>query len=530
MSFVSDMVKYLPLAFDLRGFLSSTITLEESKQVLTARINNRGENFLSLVNKGIFRYPNSPYLKLFHSAGYEFGDVASLVRSDGIEATLQKLLADGVYLSYEEFKRGKEVVRGSSHFQFEECAFDNPLLSVRYQTRSSGSRSAGTKTTFDFKHMLDSSYYRIILLEVNNALDVPVGIWKPILPAGSGISIALLQCKIGKPANRWFSPVGEGHVQALPQHQLALRYLIYGSRLWGAKIPWPEYVGLEEAVKVTRWIADTKKQHGGCCLYSSVSPAVKVCQAAMDNGLDIRGTHFIVSGEPLTPAKRRQIEVTDATVVPRYSYSEVGGIGHGCPGGGTDDVHLFHDSVAVIQRRRYIEAAGVDVDAFVCTTLLPTAPKIMLNVENDDYGIMETRKCDCTYGQLGFNTHIRNIRSFAKLTGVGMTIIGTDMVRILEEVLPAEYGGSAADYQLLEEEDRLGQTHLSIIISPSVGTVDEGEVIATLLDELRHIRHPGKLTAGVWSQANTLQVKRVYPFSKMGKVLTLHLMKKEDAT
>jgi hypothetical protein len=528
MSIISDVVKYSRLAFGLRGFLRSTISLEESKQKITNRLRDRGRNFLSLVQKGIYQNPKSPYLKLLQIAGCEFGDIESLVNKEGIETTLQKLLADGVYLSWEEFKRKKEVVRGGHHFRFSERDFDNPLLPVYYQAQSSGSRSSGTRTTFDLSHMSDISYYRLLMLAVNNVLDLPVGLWKPVLPAGSGISTVLLQWKTGKPIARWFSPVDERQVQSSPQHRLAMRYIIYGSRLWGAKLAKPEYVGLEEAIKVTQWMADTKKQFGGCGLMCSPSSAVKVCQAARENGLDIQGTHFIVSGEPLTPAKRQQIEAAGASVTPRYSFSEIGGIGYGCPeAGATDDIHLFRDSVAMIQHQRRVEPADIYVNAFLFTTILPSAPKILLNMESDDYGVVETRDCDCLFGQLGFDTHLHDIRSFAKLTGSGMTIVGTDFVRILEEVLPHKYGGAATDYQLLEEEDSQGQTHLSLIISPTVGVVDESDVIATLLSELRRVPHPGKLAAGVWSQANTIQVKRMYPLSKMGKVLTLHLMKRE---
>jgi len=57
--------------------------------------------------------------------------------------------------------------------------------------------------------------------------------------------------------------------------------------------------------------------------------------------------------------------------------------------------------------------------------------------------------------------------------------------------------------------------------------VDEDEVIATVLDGLRRVPHPGKLTAGVWAQAKLLRVKRMQPISQMGKVMTLHLMKKK---
>jgi hypothetical protein len=528
MSIISDLVKYSRLAFGLRGFLHGTISLEESKQVITTRLRHRGRNFLSLVQKGIYQNPKSPYLKLFQLAGCEFGDIESLVNKEGIETTLQKLLADGVYLSWEEFKGKKEVVRGGSHFQFKERDFDNPFLPVYYQTQSSGSRSAGTRTTFDLSHQLALSYYRLPMLAAHNALDVPVGVWKPVLPAVSGTSNLLSHWKVGKPVARWFSPVAESQAQSPLQHRLATRYIIYGSRLWGAKLARPEYVGLEEAVKVARWMADTKKQSGGCSLICSVSPAVKVCQAAVENGLDIKGTHFTVSGEPLTPAKRQQIEAAGASVSPRYNISEIGMIGCGCPeAGATDDVHVLLDSMALIQHQRRVEHADISVNAFLFTPLLPSATKILLNVESDDYGVMETRNCDCLFGQLGLNTHLHSIRSFAKLTGVGMTIVGTDFVRILEEALPHKYGGAATDYQLLEEEDSRGQTHLSLIISPAVGVVDESDVIATVLSELRRSPHPGKLTAGVWSQANILRVKRMYPVSRVGKVMTLHLMKKE---
>jgi hypothetical protein len=528
MAIISDLTKYSRLAWGLRDFLRGTITLEQSKQVLAARLQNRERNFLGLVKKGIYQNPRSPYLKLFRIAGCEFGDIESLVNQDGIETTLHKLLADGVYLSWEEFKGKMAVVRGGSHLWFKERDFDNPFLPVYYQAQSSGTRSAGTRTTFDLDHLLERSYYRLPMLAANNALDFPLGLWKSVLPAKSGISNVLRQWKVGKPVDRWFSPVDERQVRISLQHRLAMKYIIYAGRLWGAKLARPEYVALEEADKVARWMADTKKQFGGCSLITSVSPAVKLCQAAMEKGLDIRGTLFIVSGEPLTGAKRQQIETTGASVVPRYSISEIGRIGCGCPeGGATDDVHLLHDSVALIQHQRKLEHTDMYVNAFLLTPLLPSAPKILLNVESDDYGVVETRSCGCLFGQLGFGRHLRNIRSFAKLTGSGVAIAGSDFVRILEKVLPGKYGGGATDYQLLEEEDSRGQTRLSLIVSPRVGTVDEGDVIETVLSELRSGAYGGKLAAGLWSQANSIGIKRMYPIANFGKVNTLHLMKKE---
>ena len=113
------------------------------------------------------------------------------------------------------------------------------------------------------------------------------------------------------------------------------------------------------------------------------------------------------------------------------------------------------------------------------------------------------------------------------MTGSGMTIIGSDFVRILEEVLPQKYGGASTDYQLLEEEDSQGQTHLNLIISPNVRDIDEKEVVDTVLEELRRSAHGGKLASGFWSQVNTLRIKRMHPISSSGKVQTLHLMRKQ---
>ncbi len=393
--------------------------------------------------------------------------------------------------------------------------------------QSSGSRSAGTRTSFDLSFISETSCYNLLGLAVSNALDVPLGLWKPVLPS-NGIGGVLRYWKVGKPVSKWFSPVDEKQAQSSLRDRLAMRYIIYGSRLWGAKLAKPEYVSLAEAVKVARWMAVTKKQFGGCSLSCFVSPAVMVCQAAIENGLDIQGTRFFVGGEPLTEAKRQQIEAAGASVTTRYVISEIGRIGSGCPeADASDDLHHFHDGVALIQRPRKVEHADIYVNAFLFTPLLPSSPKILLNVENDDYGVMETRSCDCLWEELGFSQHVYNIRSFSKLTSSGMTIIGTDFVRILEEVLPHKYGGGATDYQLLEEEDSQGLTHLNLIVSPTVGVVDEGDVIATVLGELRKTGPGGKLAAGFWSQVSLLQVKRMHPVSLGGKVSPLRLMKRE---
>ena len=111
-------------------------SIVESKQVIIEGLRQRDQNFLNLVKKGIYENQKSPYLKLLKVAGCEFGDIELLVRQNGLEPTLNKLLAAGVYIGWEEFKGKREVVRGGQHFHFREADFDNPYLAGYYHVRS----------------------------------------------------------------------------------------------------------------------------------------------------------------------------------------------------------------------------------------------------------------------------------------------------------------------------------------------------------------------------------------------------------
>ena len=55
---------------------------------------------------------------------------------------------------------------------------------------------------------------------------------------------------------------------------------------------------------------------------------------------------------------------------------------------------------------------------------------------------------------LGYTTHIHTIRSWEKLTSEGMTFCGHDLIRLIEEVLPARFGGRPTDYQFVESGAR----------------------------------------------------------------------------
>jgi hypothetical protein len=177
----------------------------------------------------------------------------------------------------------------------------------------------------------------------------------------------------------------------------------------------------------------------------------------------------------------------------------------------------------VITHPRVLPDAG-QVPAFNVTSLLPSTPKILVNAESDDYGILEERTCGCPLGRLGYTTHLREIRSFRKLTGEGVTLPGSDLLHILETVLPARFGGSALDYQLIEQEDSSGFTSVTLAISPRVSISEESAVIDAVLQAVQQTGPGGRIASEMWRQSGSLRVARMEPvLTARGKLLPLHL-------
>jgi hypothetical protein len=253
--------------------------------------------------------------------------------------------------------------------------------------------------------------------------------------------------------------------------------------------------------------------------------ALRVSLAARKQGLNLTGATIMGGNEPPTPTKVREITRSGARWVPSYFFTEAGRVGSGCarPVAG-DDLHFLKGAFALIQHPRKVPGSEISVPAFHFTTLLPTTPKLMLNVESDDYGIVENRPCGCPLEGYGFTEHLREIRSFSKLTGEGVTLVGNEMVRILEEVLPERFGGSALDYQLLEEEDERGFTRVTLLVSPRVEIPNERAVIDVVLDTLGRSSVSAEIAKTMWKQAGTLRVRRREPiWTSRGKLMPLHL-------
>jgi len=277
-----------------------------------------------------------------------------------------------------------------------------------------------------------------------------------------------------------------------------------------------------------RWIADTLRSGRTPHLFTFPSSAVAACEAASRAGIELTGARFTVGGEPITAARLASIRRVGADAMPRYGTIECGPIGYGCLAGEQpDEVHVTADLHAVIQRGEGESVGGLPPDALLVTSLHPNAPFTLLNVSMGDSGTLTSRRCGCPLDRLGWGLHLDDVRSFEKMTGAGMTFLRSDIIRILEEVLPARCGGGPTDFQLVEDEDEAGRAVLRLLISPEIGPIDEQGASNALLEALGAGSPANRVMAAMLAEAGVLRVERRRPLPTLsGKQLHLALARR----
>ncbi len=524
---LNDLLKYGRFSIGLKRFLREKVTLEEAREDIRKRLQERESNFLRVAEKGIFGYSKSPYLPLLKRAGCEFGDLRDSVQRRGLEFSLRELREAGVCFTFEQFKGREPVECDGKTYYLTSRDFDNPFLRQSYYGTTGGSTGTAARVAFDLESMTAQASQNLISGAAHGTIGMPRGIWRGILPNSLGVGGLLGGAKVGNVPLRWFTPLLREDRRPSLKYRLANDWIIRLGRFYGEPFPSPEPVRLDEAVVIARWVAQTVKERGSCHMSAFASMSLRIAIAAIDEGIDLTGAVLAGGGEPPTETKANTIRKSGARYRAGYSFSEVGAVGRACVNPiDCNDQHFMKDHLALLQFPRQVPGTDIEVQAFNFTTLLATAKKILLNVEIDDYGTVETRSCGCPMEEYGFTEHIRNIRSFRKLTGEGMSLVGSEMETILYKTLPERYGGSALDYQLVEEEDELGFTKLSIHISPRLKIESEDAVINTILDGLGKESESADGARAMWKQAKTLRVKRSDPiWTTRGKLLPLHLIK-----
>jgi hypothetical protein len=195
-----------------------------------------------------------------------------------------------------------------------------------------------------------------------------------------------------------------------------------------------------------------------------------------------------------------------------YGQIEVGRIGMGCcDASDASDVHVLSDICAVTSSPRRIKGPTELHSALTLTVVIPAAPKVLINTELDDCAIFESRRCSCPLGELGLTMHLRDIRSYGKLTDEGVTVLESEWTHVLEDVLPRHFGGSAIDYQLLEEEDEAGLSRITLIVDPGIPIASDADIVRVALEALGQRSLGAEAARQVWSRTGTLRVRRMRP-------------------
>ena len=481
------------------------------------RLARREESLLEICERAIYSNPRSPYRKLLAHLGIELGDIAVLLRDHGVEGALSRLYESGARITVDEFKGQVPISRPGFELAVERADFDNPLLLRHYERRTGGSRSAGNPVSVDLDLLAHDAAHVGLFLAGFGAQSTPYIAWHLDLDR------LLRRAKLGLPSEAWF---GQGWYPDWParlKSRLLISYTIAAARLHGTRLPHPRHVPLKDAVTVARWLAHQVDSGSPALLDANWSAAVRTCLAAREEGLDLSGTLFRVGGESGTPLRAKTIEATGSRFASHYGMSEVSYIGIACPERrALDEVHLMTEKVAVIQGRG---GGPSPADrALHLTTLLPSCPKILLNVDTGDHAVITERSCGCPVGELGLTTRAHAIASHEKLTWEGITFTSSEVSWLLEEALPERLGGNLTDYQLVEEQTNT-LPRISVLVSPAVGELDEGEIARALLESLSTLP-AGRLMAEKWRQTGTLQVLRREPYAtRAGKVQPLHVVR-----
>jgi hypothetical protein len=340
------------------------------------------------------------------------------------------------------------------------------------------------------------------------------------------MSTILVLAGSGEPPERWFTPIPMGLREVARRQRLANRLFPLAARASGVRLPRPEFVPPSDPAPVLAWCRRALDRNGRARLSAYTSSAVRLSHFAREEGVSLEGLFVTALGEPLGVARAEILRSSGATPMNVYGFAQKGNVAHACPACGDEDLHVLEHEVAVVCRRRS-RPDGVEVDAFLWTSVSLDTPSVLINVESDDYGELsrDAEPCDCELGRLGFRRRVSGVRGMSKVVAGGMHVPGEVFARLAETVLPRLFGGTPGHYQFVEEGAE-GEARLSLRVSPRLGNVDEGDVAGAVRAELR-TTDATLLADELWSSSDAFRVVRAEPLlAPSGKILPLETLRR----
>lgn len=505
-------------------FLRHRVTVEEARATLKRRLEHRETDFLALVKRAIYEHPPSPYRKLLQLAGCEYGDLERLVRQDGVEGALGALLRHGVFLTVDEFKGRQPVVRGRAMLTVLPDSLLNPCATRQTLIGTGGSRGESTMVPLDLRFVRDRAVDAALAFEGWGSNGWHHAVWGA--PGGAAMIHALEFSILDAGLSRWFTMMDEAEPGLHPRYRWSTWAVGWGSRLVRRSTPRPVHVPLDDSAPIIDWMAGTLRRGAVPHLHTFASAAARLCQAALTDGRDLRGARFTMASEPTTAARLDAVRQVGAEGFAYYASIDCGPIAYGCrQPASPDDMHCLDDFQALIQAGPHGAERALPAAALLVSSLRDTAPLMLLNVSLGDQAALERRACGCALADLGWMRHVRDVRSFEKLTAAGMTFLDVDLIRVLEETLPAGFGGGPTDYQLVEEEDATGGSVLRLLVHPRVGQMDEAAVREVFLEAIGAGSGAQRVMSLAWRDVGLPRVERRPPIhTSSGKILHLHVL------
>ena len=522
----SDLAAGARLVAGLPSYLWRRLDAAGATALVAALHATRDVAFLTQVRQ-VFATPTSPYRALLERARCEYGDVEALTRREGLETTLATLCRAGVYLTVDEFKGRCPIVRSGTPIAFDPASLRHRGARRVLMAWSSGSRGARTAAPLDLAAIRHRAVHTGLPLLARGGERWATGVWG--VP-GASLGTVLQYALMGARPTRWFLQIDPRADKLPARYRWSARAARWTSLACLAPLPSPHAAPIDDPTSVARWMAGELRAGRVPHLDTFVSPALGVCAAARAAGLDLTGARFTLAGEPMTAARLTTLGRSGVHAVPRYATVECGPIGYGCLApDGPDDLHFLDSLHAIIQAGESGSPGALPRRALLVTTLQATGPFVVLNLSLGDEADLDERRCGCPLDIIGWRRHLRTVRSFEKLTAGGMTFQDLDVIRALEEILPARFGGQPSDYQLVESEAPDGRPRVRLLVDPAVGPLEPGTVRDTLLGALAENGQPERIMALQWRLGGWLDVERRPPHrTGTGKILHLHQEQRES--
>ncbi len=517
-----DMAVGLRFLLGLPLFCRRRLDEATARAVVRRRLANRAANFLHLIKSAVYGRKQSPYARLLGQAGIEYPDLARLVREQGLEGALASLFHSGVYLTGDEFKGRRPVVRGSFSMRVNPDRLRNPYCGFHVPALTSGSGGNASPVLMGLPLMRDTAVNYLLGNLGRGSRAWSHAQW--YVPGGLGIALVLEYSLTGITPQHWFSQVDPRDPAIHSRYRHSARVMRLGAALSGVRLPFPRYVPVSDPEPVVTWLQIERARGRAPHLRTLVSSALALCRWARDRKIDLSGVQLTVGGEPLSRARHQVITGTGAQVVPWYAAMEVRLMGIGClDPSAVDDCHLQSDRNAFIQPGSQGPPRGLPPDTLLVSTLLGSASFIFINYSSGDRAEIFSRDCGCYLQGVGWHSHLRAITSFEKINAGGIALPVSNLTRVLEEVLPRRFGGGPNDYQLVEQEGPEGVPQLKLLVNPALGHLDPQRLQETFLEALEKEGEVMKLLTRLWQEAQYLRVERRAPLATAsGKIWLVH--------